>query len=161
MGSYANKSDNIRILNTAFKHLKPGGIFVLSVMNMELTESLISDERKGNIQSDPMILQELPPANTMQSTGQIFDGRFLAMDIKKGLIYHKEQFFGDRSLPAEYIIRDKRYRRIEIKEMLEKVGFEIVDSRYVQAGHFDRPLKALDIRAKEICIVSKKHVNQI
>ena len=40
--------------------------------------------------------------------------------------------------------------------MLEKVGFTILDTRCVQAGHFDISLDAKDKKAKEICVVCKK-----
>ena len=40
--------------------------------------------------------------------------------------------------------------------MLEKTGFEVIDLRYVQAGHFDVALEAKDPKAKEICVVCKK-----
>ena len=92
----------------------------------------------------------------MQSTGQIFDPEYLAMDTERGLIYRKEKFENDDSLPAEYIIRDKRYRRQEITEMLEGIGFEIIEARYVQRGHFDVSLSPMDERAKEICVVCRK-----
>ena len=43
VGTYPNKQDNMKILKTAYENLKPGGIFVLSVMNMELTEAIIQN----------------------------------------------------------------------------------------------------------------------
>ena len=125
-------------------------------MNMELTETIIEENNKGYIRTKPEILMNLPPSKTMQTTGAIFDGKYLAFDKEHGLVYRKEQFDNDYGLPAEYIIRDKRYYGWEIREILEKVGFEIVDLRYVQAGHFDIPLKPTDPKAKEICIVCKK-----
>ena len=72
------------------------------------------------------------------------------------LVYRKEQFGDDNSLSAEYIIRDKRYTMCEIEALLIKCKFEILDKRYVRAGHFDESLSALDKHAKEICIVARK-----
>lgn len=156
VGSYPDVADNRRIIRTAYDLLRDDGYFILSVMNMELTESRISDKNKGIIRSNPRFLQELLPSNTMQETGDIFDPKYLALDTERKLIYRKEQFDNDNGLPAEYIIRDKRYYGDEIKKMLEKTGFEVVELRYVQAGHFDVPLKARNPKAKEICVVCKK-----
>lgn len=113
---------------------------------------------EGNMSRRPDILENLPSADIMQSTGQIFDPEYLAMDTERNLIYRKEKFENDNGLPAEYIIRDKRYRKQEIIAMLEGIGFEIMDARYVQRGHFDIPLDALDERAKEICVVCRKQI---
>ena len=158
IGSYPNIPDNQRIMRTAYRNLKAGGLFILSVMNMELTENMIPDNRKGNMSRRLDILENLPSADIMQSTGQIFDPEYLAMDTERNLIYRKEKFENDNGLPAEYIIRDKRYRKQEIIAMLEGMGFEIMDARYVQRGHFDIPLDALDERAKEICVVCRKQI---
>ena len=92
----------------------------------------------------------------MQKSGAIFDADYLALDTERSLIYRKEQFDNDNGLPAEYIIRDKRYTVREISNLVEKVGFSILDARYVQAGHFDIRLEAKDIKAKEICVVCRK-----
>lgn len=156
IGSYSNRRYNRLIIRNAYNNLEKDGIFILSVMNMELTESLIPEERKKILALHPEILQNLLPSNTMQSTGQIFSPDYLAMDIKNDLIYRKEQFFGDQELPAEYIICDRRYRRSDLIDLLESERFEIMDIRCVQAGHFDNPLDQLDQKAKEICVVCKK-----
>ena len=156
IGSYPNVADNRKIIRTAYELVRDNGIFVLSVMNMELTESIIQDKFKGIIRSNPNILMELPPSDTMQKSGAIFDRKYLALDTERKLVYRKEQFDNDNGLPAEYIIRDKRYSGDEICEMLKKVGFEVLELRYVQAGHFDVPLNPTDPRAKEICVVCRK-----
>ena len=156
VGTYPNKQDNMKILKTAYENLKPGGIFVLSVMNMELTEAIIPSDHKGRINNRSDILQKLKAGNVMQSSGQIFEPEYLALDTERGLVYRKELFNDDRALPAEYIIRDKRYKRDEIRDMLIKAGFSVKDIRCVQAGHFDVPLNPLDIKAKEICVAAVK-----
>ena len=38
----------------------------------------------------------------------------------------------------------------------EKCGFEIVDVRFVNSGHFDSNYDALDARAKEILVITRK-----
>ena len=156
IGSYPNVIDNRKIIKTAYEELKENGVFILSVMNMELTESLVKEKYRGIIRSNPNILLELPPSNTMQKSGHIFDAEYLALDTERKLIYRKEQFDNDNGLPAEYIIRDKGYTLVEISEIIEKAGFTILDRRYVQAGHFDISLEATDIKAKEICVVCIK-----
>ena len=157
VGSYPDKNDNRSIIKTAYRQLKNKGIFCLSVMNMELTESLIPNTRKKRLNQHPEILEELPPSNTMQRTGAIFDPDYLALDTERNLVYRKEQFNYDTGLPAEYIIRDKRYRKYEIEELLKQEGFRILQIRYVQAGHFDVELDAFDPKAKEIYIVCEKN----
>ena len=156
IGSFPEELDNISIIKTAYRHLKPGGIFVMSVMNMELTEALVFDDNKGNLQNNPDIIRKLPPSNTMQSSGDIFNPRFLAIDTSTKLVYRKEQFSDDYGLPAEYVIRDKRYSREELIDMLIEQGFEIIEARYVKAGHFDEMLNCTDPHAKEICVVARK-----
>ena len=156
IGSFPDDNDNIEIIRTAYKHLKTNGIFVLSVMNMELTRHIIPDERKVDLKEHPEILLKLPPSQIMQKTGDIFNPEYLAIDTRTDLVYRKEQFNNDSSLSAEYVIRDKRYAMDEIVKILRKENFEIVDKRYVCAGHFDKKLDALDLHAKEICIVARK-----
>lgn len=156
IGSFPDEKDNLKIIATAHTQLKRGGIFILSVMNMELTETLVLDANKGNLQNNPDIIRKLPPSRIMQSSGDIFNPNFLAIDTASGLVYRKEQFSDDDGLSAEYVIRDKRYRMNEIVNMLKMQGFEIEDTRYVRAGHFDEPLKSKDEHAKEICVVARK-----
>lgn len=156
IGSFPEEKDNLKIITTAYNHLKFNGIFILSVMNMELTESLVSESNKGNLQNNPDIIRKLPPSRIMQSNGDIFNPKYLAIDTTSNLVYRKEQFSEDDGLSAEYIIRDKRYKMTEIIELLELQGFEIIDSRYVRAGHFDEPLDNTDSHAKEICLVARK-----
>lgn len=156
IGSFPEKDDNLKIITTAYEHLKMGGVFILSVMNMELTETLLLEANKGNLQNTPDIIRKLPPSRIMQSSGDIFNPNFLAADTETGLIFRKEQFSDDDGLSAEYVIRDKRYTMSEIVGMLEEQGFEIEDTRYVRAGHFDDPLKYDNKHAKEICVIAYK-----
>lgn len=156
IGSFPNEEDNLSIIKTAYKSLREKGIFILSVMNMELTENIVLSDRKANLQEKPDILLKLPPSGTMQKSGNIFDPKYIAIDTRTGLVYRKEQFENDSSLSAEYVIRDKRYRMKEITALLKENKFEVLDERYVRAGHFDEPLQSLDSHAKEICIVARK-----
>lgn len=78
------------------------------------------------------------------------------LETATGIVYRKEQFENEDALSAEYVIRDKRYRRSEICGLLREAGFKILESRYVQAGRWEIPLDACDIKAKEILIIGKK-----
>lgn len=156
IGSFPEDNDNLEIVSTAYEQLKKNGFFILSVMNMELTEAIVPDKNVGKIQKEPDILRKLPPSKIMQSSGDIFEPKFLAIDTETGLVYRKEQFSEDDGLSAEYVIRDKRYKMDEIIQILQSKGFKIVEKRYVRAGHFDEALKNTDNHAKEICIVAQK-----
>ena len=156
IGSYPSQADNIKIIQKAYEILAPDGYFVASVMNMELTEHLVPESQKGILSEDPEILLDLKPGNIMQSTGDIFNPEYLAIDTRDGLVYRKEQFGEDEMLPAEFVIRDKRYRMNEIIDLVKNVGFYIEDCRFVRAGHFDEPLGPTDPHAKEIVLIAKK-----
>lgn len=156
IGSFPDEKDNICIIETARRQLKKGGLFIVSVMNMELTEHIVPNDRKGSLKQNPDILMKLPPSNIMQSNGDIFNPEYLAIDTDMGVVFRKEQFSGDDALAAEYVIRDKRYTKKEICGLIENQGFDILNAFYARAGHFDEPLEALDIHAKEICIIAKK-----
>lgn len=156
IGSFPDEKDNDNIIKAAYNNLNKNGIFILSVMNMELTESIALPTQKANLQERPDVLMKLPPSGIMQKSGNIFNPDFFAIDEKTRLVYRKEQFGNDSSLSAEYVIRDKRYTMDEIEALLLNNKFKIIDKRYVRAGHFDEKLLALDEHAKEICIVAKK-----
>lgn len=156
VGSFPAKSENKKIIETAYNHLIEGGYLILSVMNMELTSFLVTDGHKVDLKKNPKALAELKPSNTMQRTGDIFNPELLLIDSATSLVYRKEQFIDDSRLPAEYVIRDKRYTKNEICGLIEECGFKIEEARYVSAGHFDRKLEATDPHAKEILIVAKK-----
>lgn len=156
IGSFPDESDNIRIIRTANKNIKKGGYFIISVMNMELTERIVPPAQKASLRNNPDVLLKLKPSNTMQESGNIFKSEYLAIDTDTGLVYRKEQFDNKNSLSAEYIIRDKRYTKVEICGLLEKCGFEIEDVRFVNSGHFDSNYDALDTHAKEILVIARK-----
>ncbi len=156
IGSFPEEENNIAIIQNVRRVLKPKGLFFLSVMNMELTEELVPEMQKGDLRQNPDILFDLTAADIMQSNGEVFQPEHLAIDINDGLVYRKEQFHGDEMLSAEYVIRDKRFRMDEIKQLLENEGFDIVEARYVSAGHFDRNLLAVDPHAKEIFVVCRR-----
>ncbi|MCQ2069629.1 MAG: GNAT family N-acetyltransferase [archaeon] len=156
VGSFPDDDNNRQILTNLYDALVEGGKMAISVMNFELTLANVHPEYYGNIQDDPQILFNLPPSDTMQSSGNVFDPDYYAIDSTTKLVYRKEQFHSDESLPAEYVIRDKRYSLEEITSLVTECGFEVINSRYVQAGHWDVPLGAVDPKAKEILLILQK-----
>ncbi|MBF0264497.1 MAG: GNAT family N-acetyltransferase [Gammaproteobacteria bacterium] len=80
--------------------------------------------------------------------------------LLKQIALNKNAFIADfgcgagRHLKAfkQHGFENKRYRKDEIIQLLEKAGLEVLDSRYVQAGKWDNALQATDKRAKEILL---------
>lgn len=156
IGSFPNEESNQKIIMNIHRHLEKGGTLAISVMNMELTDRIVPDEQKMSLKNNPRLLLKLPPSDIMQSSGDIFDKKYLLIDTDSGLVYRKEQFEKDNELSAEYVIRDKRYYMKEICTLLEKCGFRIKEKRYVRAGHFSENLNATDPHAKEILVIAEK-----
>lgn len=155
VGSFVNPEDNLAILHNIYRHLRTSGHLVMSVMNLELT-SAIAINKVPNVQKNLEALAGLKPSRIMQRSGNIFNPDYFLLETETGVVYRKEQFENDGELSAEYVIRDKRYNRVEICDMLEGVGFQIEEVRYVQAGHWEDSLEAWDPAAKEILIFAEK-----
>ncbi len=151
VGSFKDNEDNLRILKTVKTHLNSGGIAVISVMNMELTDSIAVN--KVSLKQNPEALLNLKASNTMARSGDVFMPEYFLVNQDDGLVYRKEQFESDGMMSAEYLVADKRYKMEELKRILVDLGFNIIESRYVQAGKWDVPLTATDSRAKEILFV--------
>jgi SAM-dependent methyltransferase len=154
IGSFPTEKDNDNILKNIYKHLKKGGYAVISVMNMELTDKIA--KYRADINKDPKVLLNLKPSNIMQSSGNIFNPDYFIIDTNSMLVYRKEQFENDTLLSSEYVIRDKRYTKDEICDKLKGIGFDILDSYYVQAGKWCVHLKNTALNAKEILIFANK-----
>lgn len=157
VGSFPDDENNQAIIKNAYKNLKSGGFFVLSVMNMELTLHLAKPDKICDVMKNHKVLQTLSASNIMQSSGDVFDPDYYVVDKQKGLVYRKEQFQNDNGLSAEYIIRDKRYTKAEICSNVEREGFEIIDARFVQAGRWHIALEPTDKKAKEILLICRKN----
>ncbi len=154
IGSFPQEKENIKIIKAAKQNLKKNGIFICSVMNMELTQNLC--KYKFDIYKNPKELFKLKASQIMQQTGNIFNPDNFIIDEKSNLVYRKEMFKGDGFLDSEYIIRDKRYTKTEISSLLEKQQLRIIESRYVRAGQFEKALPATDVNAKEILLITNK-----
>lgn len=155
VGSFPESRDNMKLIKTAYENLLSGGVFVISVMNMELTEKLVGKENIISVQKTPDALVRLKASSRMQKSGDVFDGSSMIIDKDTGIVYRKEQFDNDNELSAEFIIRDKRYTMNEISSLLEKTGFRIIEKNYTRIGFKDFYGPA-DPHAKEILIVAEK-----
>ncbi len=78
------------------------------------------------------------------------------IDRQSEVVHRKEQFVEGNQLPAQLVVRDRRYRRADIEEKCRKAGLHVIWSRFVQAGHWDNPLEAHDPHAKEILVLCRK-----
>ncbi len=154
IGSFGDNQENVKIINSIYQSLKKNGRAVISVLNRELTTAIATNI--GNVLSEPNKLLELPANNIMQSSGDIFNPKYFMLDIETGIVYRKERFCDEGEIDAEYLIRDKRYGKSELIELLENVGFKIIYCRYVQAGRWNIPLSSVDAKAKEILVIVEK-----
>ena len=156
IGSYPDYSVNELMLKNMARRVKKSGFLAISVMNMELTQSIALPEQTGDVRKNIDLLYKLKPSFTMQETGNVFQPEYLVLDESSHVVFRKEQFGNDQELPAEDIIRDYRFTMKEICELVQNNGFEVIDARYVQSGHFDRRLTSTDQRAKEILVIGRK-----
>ena len=150
VGSYADDESNLQILRNLYRHLKPGGLAIISVMNYDLT--LAAAKNKFVLDRDSKILLSLPASNTMEKTGDVFNPEYYAVDTEKHIVYRKEQFQQGNQLPIEMIVRDRRFTQEEITSMCEQVGFNVLFTRRVKLGKW-----AIDDKnGKEILIKCQK-----
>lgn len=154
IGTYADDRENARIMMNIATHLKPGGTALISVMNLELTERRA--KHLFSLAKEPSKLLTLKPSRTMEQTGEIFDPDYYMLDRETSVVYRKEQFAAGSSLPAELIVRDRRYRKEEIEALCGAVGLEVVWSQFVHAGHWHDPVERNSDRAKEILVYCRK-----
>ncbi len=158
IGASQDQRTNLNIVSTIWNALKPGGIAIVSVMNSRLVDAACrkaSNRIVGDESSELFTkLAKMSPSNTMQSTGEVFKGRFLLFNPRTETVYHKEQFSGDGTLPVEYVIAERRFSAESIVELFDK--FEVVSISYVRAGHFGEPLAATDKHAKEVLGIFRK-----
>lgn len=154
IGSYRTESENLSIINSIYKKLKSGGRCVVSVMNMELTQHIAT--HKCHVRENANELTALPASEIMQSSGNIFKPEYFLLDEEDHLVYRKEQFHHDNYLSSEYVLADYRFTKNEIVKGFESRGFKVLSAEYVQTGHWDKPLSAIDERAKEILVVAEK-----
>ena len=107
------------------------------------------------MQREPNKLLALPPSRIMETTGDIFDPNFYMLDEDANVVYRKEQFTQGQDIPAELIVRDRRFSRAEIETMCAEAGLDVTWTRFVRAGRWDDPLDEQDDRAKEILVLCR------
>lgn len=158
IGSFPKEKENIKLIRNAYRNLKSEGLFILSVMNMELTWNRCDRAKKtvDDIDSNINELLQLASSRTMQNNGDVFDGKKIIIDKKTGICYRKEQFVSDDFLPVEYIVRDRRYTRRGIINMLHREGFSVEDAYCFNARDISQRLNSDNKRAKEILIIARK-----
>ena len=156
IGSFPEEADNYRILENIYNNLNTGGFLILSVMNMEITRKRCQKFQHvvNDIRNEMKQLIMLEGSQTMEKTGDVFDGKKLLIDDSTGIVYRKEQFLDGEHLPLEYIVRDRRYSEKGIKRLVEKAGFSVLEEKCVKAGRFHE--KSKPDKNKEILIIAKK-----
>ena len=154
VGTYADREGNFLVLANLAHHLKPGGFALVSVMNLALTKRRA--RHVFSIEQDPGRLLELPPSDTMETTGDVFDPAYYMLDEDSSVVYRKEQFTMGSDLPTELIVRDRRFTAAEIAALCSDAGLNVVWTRPVRAGRWHQRLDEHDDRAKEILVLCRK-----
>lgn len=154
VGSFVTEADNLAILNSISKSLKPRGVAFISVMNFEMTTHYAKNHFEFHREPDKLL--ELAASNTMEKTGNIFDPDFILVDDSTGIVYRREQFKEGSILPVELFVQDKRYTITEISELCERAGLRVEMCRCVSARDWNISLDSIDKHAKEILLKCTK-----
>jgi hypothetical protein len=120
----------------------------------ELTECLAT--AKADVAANPSALLNLHPSTIMQDSGNIWDPRYFILDPKTGLVYRRERFGLSHELPIEVIVRDRRYRRNELRDICSRSGLDTSLIWPVALGRWDVALSPTNTQAKEIVAVARK-----
>lgn len=154
IGSFASDAENVHLVENMYRHLRPGGLLLASVMNGELTAAKATNVATPGTLT--RLLLDLPPSDVMQRSGNVFDPRYYLWETDSGVAYRKEKFHSEDIAPCELIVRDRRYSAAALSAICLRVGFEVLEMRYVQAGKWDCPLEADDNKAKEILLLCRR-----
>lgn len=160
LGSSGEAADDQALLANIFESLRPGGWLALSVMNEAVVSERLPPENRPIDHAEFIrALERLTPSRAMETTGTVFNPEHIV--FYDGVYYRKEQFLRPETrLPAELVIRDRRYGAEQLGLLLDEAGFRVVDIKPVQAGqwHRDPPLDPNDERAKEWLVMAVKPV---
>jgi len=156
VGSFVNDADNELILSNIAANLRIGGSAVISVSNFAYDGlSLARRIDWSDVRAAATAVFALPASNTMETSEEFFDERYLLIDDNSHVVCHKEKFSGgDSRLPGEYVVRDRRYTSDEITEMLLRNGLTVVERHFVRTG-FDKDFT--ETTAKEILLVARRN----
>ena len=124
---------------------------MISVMNFEVTFRQCSNF--FSLSKSPDKLLKLKASTDMQDSGNVFNPDHYMIDESTDIVYRKEQFSSDDKLPAELLVRDRRYRLRDIEATCMKAGLRVLWSRYVQSGRWEIELAPEDPKAKEILLL--------
>lgn len=153
LGSFRREADNRAILATVRRHLPTGGAFALSAMNRVVAEHLALFY--GDVEANPDLVHDIPPTETMQETGGIWNPKHYLADTFSGLVYRRERFGKLGSLPIELLVCDRRYRSDELDVLCREAGLEASTIRPVRLGAWHEALPEDDNRAKEVLCTGK------
>ena len=148
VGSFRREADNRAILATVRRHLPIGGTFALSAMNRVVAERVALFH--GDVEANPNLVHDIPPSETMQETGGIWNPKHYLADTRSGLVYRRERFSKLGSLPVELLVCDRRYRSDELDALCREAGLEASTIRPVRLGAWHEVLPEYDDRAKEV-----------
>lgn len=154
IGTFPTETDNAAILGNLARHIKPGGIVLLSVLNFAMTRAVA--KHIVDRAALPSALHRLAPSKTMQESGDIFKPDHFVLEEATQLVYRKEQFDGDKHLPRQLVVRDRRYRGAELEDMCRNVGLRPLWVRHVHTRHWDVDLPPADPKAKEILLLARR-----
>ncbi len=157
-GSSARAEDDQHIIHHIARVLADGGYLIASVMNDGVMADKLAPERMPSTNTEFIsALEQLPPSTKMEKTGNVFDpGLLLSYD---GVYYRKEQFQQKgRQLPAELVVRDRRFNSADVRSLVETADLEVIEIRPVQSGRWDRKpvLAEDDPAAKELLFIARK-----
>ena len=159
IGSFPDEEDNAAIVRNIARNLKEGGLAVVSVSNY----GYLNLTKIGKVDFDDpaeaiAAVFSLRPSSTMATDGEFFNPNYLLVDEKRRLVCHKEQFAsGEGGLPGEYLIRDRRYLKMEVEKLFEDNGLSVEKTMFVRAG-FASELS--ESEGKEILLLSRRVVKE-
>jgi 2-polyprenyl-3-methyl-5-hydroxy-6-metoxy-1,4-benzoquinol methylase len=87
IGTYADQTENFKLLTNLAQHVRHGGFILLSVMNMEFTERRAKNWFSVN--TEPDLLLNLPPSHKMETTGEVFDPELYMIDRDTRIVLSK------------------------------------------------------------------------
>jgi 2-polyprenyl-3-methyl-5-hydroxy-6-metoxy-1,4-benzoquinol methylase/GNAT superfamily N-acetyltransferase len=153
IGSFLDEKDNLKILNNIARHLKPGGVAVISVMNGGITKGKVGE---FSFSENPNKVLELSSSSAMEKTGEVFNPGLMLYDKSTGTYYRKEQFMKGIELPMELLVCDRRYSKKSISDLCALAGLSVDFVRHVHAGDWETDLPENDSHAKEILVKCTK-----
>lgn len=154
IGSFVKDKDNMDLMRSIVRHLKPGGKSLVSVMNKTATLAMATN--RFSLKKNPNKLLDLPSCQNMEQSGEVFDPDHFMVDTDSHVVYRREQFKRGHSLPAELVVRDRRFGKREIQNYLFSVGVSIDFARCVRSGNWLEDLEEEQSQAKEILVLCTK-----